>query len=385
MKNISILGVTGSIGKQTLEVIRCNKDKFNIIGVSCNERWQDLIPIVEEFMPKMVCINHSEAYDKFSQYCSDKGIEVELLSGMDGMVKICTLREVDIVLTSVMGMVGLKPTLAAIKAGKQIALANKETLVVGGEIITQAAREHGVHILPVDSEHSAVFQCLQGNEKNKVDKIILTASGGPFRGSSKEDLKRVTVEDALKHPNWVMGSKITIDSATLMNKGLEVIEAHWLFDTSYDDIEVVVHPQSVIHSMVEYVDGSIIAQLGSADMRLPIHYALFYPERIEGNYNKLNVKSLISLTFEKPDTDTFKCLALALEAGKKGALYPTILNGANEAAVELFLKKSIDFVKIPEIIEECLNRFDGLEKLTIDTIIAKDKRVKDYIYSKYGV
>ncbi|MDO5518651.1 MAG: 1-deoxy-D-xylulose-5-phosphate reductoisomerase, partial [Clostridium sp.] len=289
--------------------------------------------------------------------------------------------EIDIVVTSVVGMIGLEPTMKAIEAKKDIALANKETLVVAGEIVMKAAKENNVRILPVDSEHSAIEQSLQGNKLDTLKKIILTASGGPFRGKTTEELKTMGVQDALKHPKWNMGRKISIDSATLMNKGLEVIEAHWLFNCDYDNIQVLVHPQSIIHSMVEYVDGSIIAQLGAQDMRLPIQYALNYEERKELVSNTIDFYEIAQLTFEKPDMDTFRCLKLAFEAGRKGGLMPTILNGANEAAVELFLDEKISFLKIPQLIEEAMRNFeeDGRRELTLENIIDLDRRVKAYV------
>ena len=352
MKKISILGVTGSIGTQTLDVLRFHKDAFKLVGITANRNIELTLDIIKEFSPKYVAINHRESYEKLLELVNKEGLDCEVIYGMEGLVKVATLDEVDIVVTSVVGMIGLKPTVEAIRNGKDIALANKETLVVAGELVMREAKERGVKILPVDSEHSAIFQSLQGNYHNKIDKILLTASGGPFRGFTLEDLNEVTPEKALKHPKWNMGQKISIDSSTLMNKGLEVIEAHWLFNCPYEDIEVVVHPQSIIHSMVQYTDGAIIAQLGVPDMKLPIQYALNYPKRGENISEKLDLFKIRELTFEKPDLNTFKCLKLAYEAGEKGKLMPTILNGANEVCVELFLNKKITYLKIPEIIEE---------------------------------
>lgn len=319
------------------------------------------------------------------EFCNESYPEIKVFSGIDGLIKIATLDEIDTVVTSVVGMIGLKPTMAAIEAKKDIALANKETLVVAGELVMNKAKENNVRILPVDSEHSAIFQSLSGYKNKDINKIILTASGGPFRGKNLEDLKDVTVKEALKHPKWNMGQKISIDSASLMNKGLEVIEAHFLFDTDYDNIEVVVHPQSIIHSMVEYKDASIIAQMGTPDMRLPIQYALNYPERKGMIAKPLNFYEVGSLTFEKPDLDTFKCLKFAYDAGKIGGLAPTILNGANEEAVALLLEEKIKFLQIAEIIEECMNVFkeNYYDELTLENIVELDKKVRKYIRNKW--
>lgn len=329
---------------------------------------------------------NKEASKEIELFCRNKGLDTKVYSEMEGLIKIATLDEIDMVVTSVVGMIGLKPTLAAIEAKKDIALANKETLVVAGEIVMKAAEKNGVKILPVDSEHSAIFQSLRGNDLNTLKKIILTASGGPFRGKKIEELQEITVKEALNHPNWSMGRKITIDSATLMNKGLEVIEAHWLFNCPYENIQVVVHPQSIIHSMVEYKDASILAQLGSPDMRLPIQYAINYPLRKEEIANSIDFYEISKLTFEKPDMDTFKCLKLAFEAGKRGGLMPTILNGANEVVVQLFLEQKIKFLEIGEIIEETIRVFEKeVEKeLTLDNIIDLDKRVREYLVDKWS-
>lgn len=383
VKNITILGSTGSIGTQTLDVIRNQRENFNLVGISANSRVEKVIEIIEEFSPKLAAVTDKVAYEKLKNYADLNGIKTKILYGIDGLNTISTLPEVDTVVTSVVGMVGLVPTMKAIEAGKDIALANKETLVVGGAIVMEAAKKHNVKILPVDSEHGAIFQCLQGNNEKELNKIILTASGGPFRGKKTEDLKNVTAKEALKHPKWNMGQKISIDSATLMNKGLEVIEAHWLFNISYDNIEVVIHPQSIIHSMVEYVDGSIIAQLGVPDMRLPIQYALSYPYRQKKIVDSLNIFEMGNLTFENPDRDTFKCLKLAFEAGRYGRLMPTILNGANEEAVALLLEGRIKFIQIGDIVEECMNKFDAAKDITLHNIIECDNKVKEYIRNKY--
>ena len=385
MKNISILGATGSIGTQTLDVIRNSTNKINLIGITANSSVKKVIEIIKEFSPKYVAMMDKDCAKEIQNYCSSNDLDIKILEGIEGLIEIASLDEIDTVVTSVVGMIGLRPTMAAIEAGKDIALANKETLVVAGELVMDKAREMGVKILPVDSEHSAIFQSLSGYTSKDINKIILTASGGPFRGKKIEELKNVTVHEALKHPKWNMGKKISIDSATLMNKGLEVIEAHFLFDCDYDNIEVVVHPQSIIHSMVEYKDASIIAQLGSPDMRLPIQYALNYPERIERIAKPISFYEIATLTFEKPDLHTFKCLELAYKAGKEGGLATTILNGANEEAVALLLEEKIKFLQIAEIIEESLEHFkdEKNNKLTLDNIIDLDCRVRKYIRNKW--
>lgn len=385
MKNISILGATGSIGTQTLDVIRNSDGKINLIGITANSSVDKIKEIIGEFEPKYVAMMDENSSKIIEEFCNKEYPNIQVFSGIDGLVKIATLEEIDTVVTSVVGMIGLKPTIAAIEAKKDIALANKETLVVAGELVMNKAKKNNVKILPVDSEHSAIFQSLSGYKNKDINKILLTASGGPFRGKTIEELKDVTVKEALKHPKWNMGQKISIDSATLMNKGLEVIEAHFLFDCDYDNIEVIVHPQSIIHSMVEYKDASVIAQLGSPDMRLPIQYALNYPERKGMIAKPINFYELGALTFEKPDLETFKCLRFAYEAGKIGGLAPTILNGANEEAVALLLKEKIKFLQIAEIIEECMSVFkeNYYDELTLDNIIELDKKVREYIRTKW--
>ena len=385
MKNISILGATGSIGTQTLDVIRNSDGKINLIGITANSSVDKIKEIIGEFEPKYVAMMDENSSKIIEEFCNKEYPNIQVLSGIDGLVKIATLEEIDTVVTSVVGMIGLKPTIAAIEAKKDIALANKETLVVDGELVMNKDKENNVKILPVDSEHSAIFQSLSGYKNKDINKILLTASGGPFRGKTIDDLKDVTVKEALKHPKWNMGQKISIDSATLMNKGLEVIEAHFLFDCDYDNIEVIVHPQSIIHSMVEYKDASVIAQLGSPDMRLPIQYALNYPERKGMIAKPVNFYELGALTFEKLDLETFKCLRFAYEAGKIGGLAPTILNGANEEAVALLLKEKIKFLQIAEIIEECMCVFkeNYYDELTLDNIIELDKKVREYIRAKW--
>ena len=384
MKGVSILGATGSIGEQTLDVLRKSGEDFKLMGVTANSSIDKMEKIIEEFNPKYVAMMDEDSAIKIKEFCLLNGYKAKVYSKMDGLIKVATLDEIDIVGTSVVGMIGLEPTIKAIEAKKDIALANKETLVVAGEIVMKKAAEEGVKILPVDSEHGAIFQALQGNDIKDLKKIILTASGGPFRGKDRAYLKNTTLEEALNHPNWSMGSKITIDSATLMNKGLEVIEAHWLFNCDYDNIQVLVHPQSIIHSMVEYKDASIIAQIGAPDMRLPIQYALNYPERKEQVANGIDFYEIAKLTFEKPDIDTFKCLSLAFKAGKMGGIMPTVLNAANEVAVSLFLNKKIKFLSIADIIEDAMNKFEKemSTELTIENVIDIDKRVREYVLKK---
>lgn len=383
MKNLTIIGVTGSIGTQSINLIRLNKHKYNLVAISAHKNINTVIDIIKEFNIEYVAITHRVSYEKLKDYCKVNNIKCQIYYGIEGLNTICSLDEIDTVLTSVVGMVGLLPTLEAIRAKKNIALANKETLVVAGEIVMSEAKRNNVKILPVDSEHSAIFQCLQGNENNPIDKILLTASGGPFRGKKAKDLLNITPEQALKHPNWNMGKKISIDSATLMNKGLEVIEAHYLFNCAYEDIQVVVHPESVIHSMVQYTDGSIIAQLSSTDMTLPIQYALNYPIRDTSFIKKMDLFEISKLTFEKPDLETFKCLKLAYQAGKEGGFMPTVLNASNEACVDLFIRGKISFLQISEIIERCMIKFSVNEELTIDNIINLDKKVKEFVYNNY--
>ena len=386
MKNISILGATGSIGTQTLDVIRESNGDIKLIGVTANSSVDKMKEIIEEFKPKYVAMMDKASAKKIKEYTLKNFLDITVLEGIEGLEQIASLDEIDMVVTSVVGMIGLKPTIKAIEARKDIALANKETLVVAGEIVMKKAKEMGVEILPVDSEHSAIFQALSGYTEKDINKIILTASGGPFRGKKIDDLKSVTVNDALKHPKWNMGKKISIDSATLMNKGLEVIEAHFLFNCPYENIEVVVHKQSIIHSMVEYKDASIIAQLGSADMRLPIQYAINKRERKAQIAKTISFSKIKELTFEEPDIETFKCLKLAYEAGKEGGLATTILNGANEEAVALLLEEKIQFLQIADIIEECMEYFEKekYKDLNLDNIIILDKKVREYIRGKWN-
>ncbi|MFL0195914.1 1-deoxy-D-xylulose-5-phosphate reductoisomerase [Clostridium sp. WILCCON 0269] len=384
MKKISVLGVTGSIGTQTLNILRKDKENFKLLAVSAHSSVNELLDIVDEFNPSYVVLTEENAYLKFKDYCSNKNVNAKVLFGIEGLNTIASLPDVDMVVTSVVGMVGLVPTINAIRAGKDIALANKETLVVGGELVTKLARDNKIKIIPVDSEHSAIFQCLKGNDSDDVEKLILTASGGPFRRKTKEQLLNVTVKQALNHPSWKMGKKLTIDSATLMNKGLEVIEAHFLFNISYDKIKVVIHPESIVHSMVEYKDGSVIAQLSSTDMRLPIQYALNYPKRREAVVDRLDFYNMKNLSFEKPDLDTFKPLKLAYEAGRIGGTMPAILNCANEAAVELFLSNKIKFLDIIRILEECMNKFTYCGSYTLEDLLHTEIKVKEYVKNKFG-
>lgn len=377
MKQLVILGSTGSIGTQALDVVRHKRDEFKVVALSANSNINKLVEQVNEFKPEYVVIMNENLVSELKDRVYNIGTKV--LTGVEGLEFISTLHNVDIVLTSVVGMIGLRPTIAAIREGKDIALANKETLVVGGSIIKEELSKSKSRIIPVDSEHSAIFQCLNGESRSAVNNLILTASGGPFRGKKKEDLTEVTPEMALKHPRWNMGKKISIDSATLMNKGLEVIEAHYLFDVDYNNIKVVIHPQSIIHSMVEYKDGSIIAQLSNTDMRHPIQYALEYPNRTESLIGYLDLIKYNTLTFEEPDVETFECLKLAYEAGKIGGTMPAVCNIANEEAVDLFLNNKIKFLDIPIIIKDAMNNFKVNYKFDLDFIINLEKEVREYV------
>ncbi|ADL51524.1 1-deoxy-D-xylulose-5-phosphate reductoisomerase [Clostridium cellulovorans] len=379
MRNITILGATGSIGTQALEIIRGDRGNFNLLAASANTNVTSIKNIIDEFAPKYITMMDKDSYNIVKDYCKAKNLSVEVLYGVEGLIEISTLSDVDLVLTSLVGMIGLRPTIEAIKAGIDIALANKETLVVGGEIVMDLAKKHKVKILPVDSEHGAIFQCLQGNQYKDIDKILLTASGGPFRGRPLNELQKVDVNDALSHPKWNMGKKISIDSATLINKGLEVIEAKWLFDIQPSNIEVLVHPQSIVHSMVQYKDGSVIAQLSNPDMKLPIQYALNYPIRKASVIKTLNLLEIRELTFEKPDLNTFKGLKLAYDAINEGGNLPTILNSANEVAVELFLNGKISFLDIANIIEQCMLKIEKIRNITLDEILYTEELVRRYI------
>lgn len=382
MKNIVILGSTGSIGTQTLDIVRRNED-LKVSAIAAGSNITLLKEQIEEFSPSIVCVYNKEKAAELEEQVKDKNVTV--VSGMEGLLQCATIEEASIVVTALVGMIGIKPTIAAIEAGKDIALANKETLVTAGHIIMPLAKEKNVSILPVDSEHSAIFQCLHGENKKEVSKLILTASGGPFRGKKVEELKEIQVEDALKHPNWEMGRKITIDSSTMVNKGLEVIEAKWLFDVDFDQIEVVVQPQSVIHSMVEFQDGGVMAQLGTPDMRLPIAYALFYPERRELPGERLDFHKLSGLTFEAPDMETFRGLKLAYEAGKMGGSMTTVYNAANEKAVALFLDRKISYLDITAIIAFAMERHTLIANPTVEDILRVEQETYDLINKEWCI
>ena len=380
MKTIAVLGATGSIGTQTLEVARANKD-IKIAALSAGRNIKLLEAQIREFQPRLAAV--WEEKDAQALRTAVRDLDVKIVSGMDGLLEVCTLPEVEIVVTAIVGMIGIRPTIAAIRAGKDIALANKETLVTAGHLIMPLARQCGVRILPVDSEHSAIFQSLNGENPQQIHKLLITASGGPFRGRKKEELKNVRVEDALKHPNWSMGQKITIDSATLVNKGLEVMEARWLFGMDLDQIQVVVQPQSVIHSMVEFVDGAIIAQLGTPDMKLPIQYALYYPERRFLSGDRLDFARLAQITFEEPDTDTFLGLPLAYRAARAGGSMPTVFNAANEKAVSKFLHREIGFTDIYEIIRECMEAHQIRQNPSVEEILEAEQATYEMIESRW--
>jgi 1-deoxy-D-xylulose-5-phosphate reductoisomerase len=375
MKNIALLGSTGSIGTQTLDVVRANRDRFHVSVLAANRSDALLEKQIQEFSPELaVLVDDAAAAKLRSRYIG----KTKIISGRQGLLEAAAYSTADIVVTSMMGFAGLEPTMAALDAGKNIALANKETLVVAGELVMARAREKGVAILPVDSEHCALFQCLQGEKRESMEKLILTCSGGPFRGKRKEELARVSVKDCLNHPTWSMGKKITIDSATLVNKGLEVIEAKWLYHADYEQIQVVVHPQSIVHSMVQYQDGAVVAQLGSTDMRLPIQYALTYPDRQPSVFRRLDFWDMQPLTFAKPDIDTFRGLALAYEAGRIGGTMPCVMNAANEVAVEAFLAGGIGFLDIYDIIERTMEARQSQNKPTLELFFAEDAWARDY-------
>lgn len=383
MKKIAILGSTGSIGTQTLDVVRQHREDFEVTALSAGGNIDLLERQIREFHPSLISVGSEEKAKELKQKTAD--LQIEIRYGMEGLLAVAAQEESQILVTAVVGMLGIRPTIAAIRAGKDIALANKETLVTAGHLIMPLAREYGVKILPVDSEHSAIFQSLNGEREhgNRIDKILLTASGGPFRGKTKQELGQVTLQDALKHPNWSMGKKITVDSATLVNKGLEVMEAKWLFGVELDQIQVVVHPQSVIHSMVQYADGAVIAQLGTPDMRLPIQYALYYPQRKYLAGERLDFYRLAQLTFEAPDSETFEGLALAIEAMKQGGSMPTVFNAANEKAVALFLKEKIRFLQITEIIRRAMEEIPCRQHPDLKTILDTEQAVYEFIESRW--
>ncbi len=380
MKKIAILGSTGSIGTQTLDVVRANGD-IEVLGISAGRNVKVLEEQAREFHPKLIAVWDENAARDLAVRLQD--MDVKILSGMEGLLELARMPETDILVTAVVGMIGIRPTMEGIKAGKDIALANKETLVTAGHLIIPMAKEYGVQILPVDSEHSAIFQALHGEEKKQVEKLLITASGGPFRGRKREDLKHVTLADTLKHPNWVMGQKITVDSATLVNKGLEVMEAKWLFDVDLDHIQVVVQPKSIIHSMVEFKDGAVMAQLGTPDMRLPIQYALYYPERRYLDGERLDFRRLKEITFEEPDMDTFLGLPMAMEAARKGGSMPTVFNAANELAVKMFLQEKIGFLDIYEIIGQSMERHHVTQNPDLDEILEVENETYKWIESRW--
>ena len=379
MKKIAILGSTGSIGTQTLDIVREQGD-IQVVAMAAGSNISLLEAQMREFKPSLVSVWDEKKASELRTNTKDLGIKI--VSGMEGLLEVSVIPESEILVTAIVGMLGIRPTIAAIRAGKKIALANKETLVTAGHIIIPLAKEYKVPILPVDSEHSAIFQSLQGAGDNKISRILLTASGGPFRGRKADELKNIQVEDALKHPNWSMGRKITIDSSTLVNKGLEVMEAKWLFDVTLDQIQVVVRPQSVIHSAVEYQDGAVIAQLGTPDMRLPIQYALYYPERRNLSGRRLDLFEIADLTFEKPDTDTFRGLALAYQAMEKGGNIPTVYNAANEKAVSLFLDRKISYPEITELIEACMENAEFIDHPDVDEILGTEAAAYEFIEKK---
>ena len=380
MKTIAVLGSTGSIGTQTLEVARANGD-LKIAALAAGHNVKILEKQIREFSPRVVAVWEEAAAKELKTAVSD--LDVKIVTGMDGLIEISILPEVEVLVTAIVGMIGIRPTVEAIRAGKDIALANKETLVTAGHIIMPLAKEHNVRILPVDSEHSAIFQSLNGEHHEQIDKLLITASGGPFRGKKRADLEKVKVEDALKHPNWAMGQKITIDSATLVNKGLEVMEAKWLFQVDLDQIEVVVQPQSVIHSMVQFVDGAVIAQLGTPDMKLPIQYALYYPDRRYLTGERLDFAKLGQITFEKPDMETFQGLPLALQASRTGGSMPTVFNAANERAVSKFLHREIGFTDIYQIIIESMEHHKVQQQPTVEDILDTEKATYEFIESRW--
>lgn len=379
MKKIAILGSTGSIGTQTLEVARENGD-IEVLGLAAGSNIRLLEEQIREFHPRLVAVWSEDKAQELRVKIADT--DTKVVSGMEGLLDVSTMSGTEILVTAVVGMIGIRPTIEAINAGKDIALANKETLVTAGHLIMPLAKEKGVSILPVDSEHSAIFQSLQGNEQKAIHKILLTASGGPFRGRKAEELMEIKVEDALKHPNWSMGQKITIDSSTMINKGLEVIEAKWLFGVDVDQVQVVVQPQSIIHSMVEYVDGAIMAELGTPDMKLPIQYALYYPERRYLPGERVDFWSLGKLEFEKPDMETFYGLKLAYEAGRTGGSLPTVFNAANELAVSQFLKREIKYLEIMEIIEDCMKAHKNIDNPTLEQILETEAATYERINSR---
>lgn len=381
MKNIMLLGSTGSIGTQTLEVVRSNED-MKVVSLAAYQNIDLLEKQIAEFAPEVVCVYREEKALELKKRLQGRS-KVTVLTGMEGLIACATVSSGDIAVAAIVGMIGIRPVIEAIQGKKDIAFANKETLVTAGHLIMPLVEKMGVKLLPVDSEHSAIFQCLQGACHKEIENLILTASGGPFRGKKREELKKVTLQDALKHPNWSMGKKITVDSSTMVNKGLEVIEARWLFDISFDRIQVIIQPQSIIHSMVEFRDGAVMAQLGTPDMRLPIEYALCYPERRQCMGERLDFKGISAITFEQPDTETFRGLALAYEAGKIGGSMPTVLNAANERAVSLFLQEKISYLAMAELIESAMEAHKVIAKPSLEEILACEQEVYRYIDGRY--
>ena len=382
MKTISLLGSTGSIGTQTLDVIRRNKD-IKVAALAAGTRVKELAAQAREFKPELVCIGSEKLAGDLKTELAD--MDVRIVSGSEGLIEAATIASADIVLTAVVGMMGIVPTIRAIEAGKDIALANKETLVAGGKLVMQLAKEKGVRLTPIDSEHSAIFQCLQGNLAQAVERLIITASGGPFYGRTREQLKGIKKEQALRHPNWSMGAKITIDSSTLMNKGLEFIEAMWLFSMPPERISILVHPQSIIHSMVEFVDGAVMAQLGTPDMKLPIQYALYYPHRRYLPGERLDFKTLTEITFEEPDMETFLGLPMAMEASRRGGSMPTVFNAANERAVAKFLHGQIGFLDIYRSIREAMDRHQVIEHPCLEEILETEAKTYEWMESRWSV
>ena len=380
MKKIAILGSTGSIGTQTLDVARANGD-IQVLGISAGRNIKMLEEQAREFHPQLIAVWDENAARDLAVRLKD--IDVKIVSGMEGLLELARMPQTDILVTAVVGMIGIRPTMEGIKAGKDIALANKETLVTAGHLIIPLAKEYGVQILPVDSEHSAIFQAIHGENRAQIEKLLITASGGPFRGKKRADLEHVTLADTLKHPNWVMGQKITVDSATLVNKGLEVMEAKWLFDVDLDHIQVVVQPKSIIHSMVEFKDGAVMAQLGTPDMRLPIQYALYYPERRFLDGERLDFHRLKEITFEEPDMDTFLGLPMAMDAARKGGSMPTVFNAANELAVKKFLQEKIGFLDIYQIIAQSMDRHHVIENPNLEEILAVEDETYKWIESRW--
>lgn len=380
MKRISILGSTGSIGTQTLDIVRANND-LEVVAIAASTSIEALEKQIREFKPKLVCAYNEKAARELKVRVADT--DVKVVSGMEGLLELASMEETEILVTAIVGMLGIRPTIEAIRAGKDIALANKETLVTAGHLIMPMAEKYGVRILPVDSEHSAVFQCLNGERREEIHKLLITASGDPFRGRKRKDLEQVTLADTLKHPNWVMGQKITVDSATLVNKGLEVMEARWLFDVDLDHIQVVVQPKSIIHSMVEFKDGAVMAQLGTPDMRLPIQYALYYPERRYLDGERLDFHKLKEITFEDPDMDTFLGLPMAMDAARKGGSMPTVFNAANELAVKKFLQEKIGFLDIYDIIAQSMERHTVIRNPDLEEILAVEDETYKWIESRW--